>query len=95
MNKKRILAFLAAVSILASGVVFAEYDPNKEIDTSVPYTTLSLEDGATDAIAYDGETEEVAVIGGAVVDGVKTEDVNGNVMIPLRQVAEGLGYTVN
>lgn len=93
MNKKRILAFLAAVSLLANGAVFAEYDPNKVIDTSVPYTTLSLEEEAVDAIAYDGE-EEVAVIGGAVIDGVKTEDVNGNVMIPLRQVAEGLGYTV-
>ncbi len=94
MNKKRILSFLAAVSMLLSGVVYAEYDPNKVIDTSVPYTTLSLREEATDAIAYDGETEEVAVIGGAVVDGVKTEDVNGNVMIPLRHVAENLGYTV-
>ncbi len=94
MNKKRILAFLAAVSLLASGVVFAEYDPNKVIDTSLPYTTLSETTASEEAKAYDGETEEVAVIGGAVIDGVKTEDVNGNVMIPLRQVAEGLGYTV-
>ena len=95
MNKKRILAFLAAVSILASGAVVAEYDPNKVIDTSLPYTTLAETTQSEEAKAYDGEETVGAAIGGAVVDGIKTEDVNGNVMIPLRQVAEGLGYTVN
>ena len=94
MNKNRILAFLAAISLLASGVVMAEYNPDKVIDTSLPYTTLAETTQSEEAKAYDGEETVGAAFGGAVVDGVKTEDVNGNVMIPLRQVAEGLGYTV-
>lgn len=81
-NKKRILAFLAAISLLASGAVYAEYDPEKVVDTSSPITTLSV-------------TEETPyAVNGATVDGVIAADVNGVKMIPLRSVAEGLGYTV-
>ncbi len=95
MNKtKRIIALTAAVSILAAGAsVFAEYDPNKVIDTSIPYTTLSETESSEEAKAYDGETV-TSPVNFAMVDGVPAEDVNGTVMMPLRAVAESLGYTV-
>ncbi len=96
-NKKRILAFLAAACIMASGTAMAEYDPNKVIDTSIPYTTLSETDEtlAIEEVPTE-EAEDVAPICNfAMLDGIKTEDVNGITMIPLRQVAEGLSYTVN
>ena len=81
-NKKRILAFTAALSILASGAVFAEYDPNKVIDPSAELVTTSV-------------TEDMpAVVNGATIDGVIVENVNDITMIPLRSVMEGLGYTV-
>ncbi len=82
-NKKKILAFLAAICLLSSGTAFAEYDPSKEIDTSIPYTTLSLRP----------ETAP-AEMNGAKVDGVPVQEVGGVIMIPLRSVAESLGYTV-
>lgn len=81
-NKKRILALMAALSILASGTAFAEYDPDKVIDPSSELVTTSV-------------TEEVpAVVNGATVYDVVAEEVNGITMIPLRSVMENLGYTV-
>jgi len=96
MNKKRILAFLAAVCMMASGTAMAEYDPNKVIDTSIPYTTLSETDKtlAIEEVPSEKAEEAAPVLNGATVEGIKAEDVNGITMIPLRQVAEGLGYTV-
>ena len=98
-NKKRILAFLAAACIMASGTAMAEYDPNKVIDTSVPYTTLSETDEtlAIEEVPSEEATEsEVAPITNfAKIDGIQVEEVDGITMIPLRQVAESLGYTVN
>ncbi len=82
-NKKKILAFLAAICLLSSSTAFAEYDPNKEIDTSVPYTTLSLR-----------PEEAPAEMNGAKVDGVPVQEVGGIIMMPLRSVAESLGYAV-
>lgn len=96
MNKKRILAFLAAVCIMTSGTAMAEYDPNKVIDTSIPYTTLSETDEtlAIEEVPTEEAIDVAPVMNGATVEGIKAEDVNGITMIPLRQVAEGLGYTV-
>lgn len=93
-SKKRILAFLAAVSLMASGTAMAEYDPNKVIDTSIPYTTLSETTVSEEAKAYDGETDVMPIVNFAMLNGVTAEDVNGIVMMPLRSVAESLGYTV-
>lgn len=86
MNKttKRILASLTALGLLSGGAVFAEYDPDKVIDTSNPVMTLSAEN----------EEETPRVMNGASVNGVVTVDVDGVQMLPLRSVAEGLGYTV-
>ena len=98
MNKKRILAFVAAVCMMTSATAMAEYDPNKVIDTSIPYTTLSETD---ETLAIEEvPTEESAkveplIVNGAMLDGVKAEDVSDITMIPLRYVAEALGYTVN
>lgn len=95
MNKmKRLIAITAAVSMLLAGVsAFAEYDPNKVIDTSIPYTTLSETEISEEAKAYDGETI-TAPVNFAMVDSISVEDANGTVMMPLRSVAESLGYTV-
>ena len=95
MNKtKRLITFLTAISMLAAGTsAFAEYDPNKVIDTSIPYTTLSETVESEEAKAFDGETV-TSPVNFAMVDGVPAEDVNGTVMMPLRSVAESLGYTV-
>lgn len=84
MNNKRILALAAALCVMSANVAFAEYDPNKVIDTSVPYTTLSLT-----------APEAPAAFGGAVADNISVQEVNGITMMPLRSVAETLGYTVN
>lgn len=95
MNKmKRLIAISAAVSMLSAGVsAFAEYDPNKVVDTSIPYTTLSETEASEEAKAYDGETV-APIVNFAMIDGVKAEEVDGTVMMPLRAVAESLGYTV-
>ena len=97
-SKKRILAFLAAACIMASGTAMAEYDPNKVIDTSIPYTTLSETDetlAIEEVPSEEAVEEEPLICNGAMLNGIQVEDVNGITMIPLRQVAEGLSYTVN
>ena len=95
MNKmKRLLAFSAALSMLTAGVsAFAEYDPNKVVDTSIPYTTLSETEISEEAKAYDGETVS-PIVNFAMIDGVKAKEVDGIMMMPLRSVAESLSYTV-
>ena len=97
MKTNRILASLAAISMLAGGSVMAEYDPNKVIDTSVPYTTLAETTVSEEAKAFDGDmavVEPMPIVNGAMLNGIQTEDVNGVVMMPLRSVTEALGYTV-
>lgn len=84
-NKKRILAIAAVISVLSGSMAYAEYNPDKVIDPTNPIMTLSV----------DGETEETPkAINGATISSVAAEEVNGIKMIPLRSVAEGLGYTV-
>ncbi len=46
------------------------------------------------AVVEDGAMERAYVSNGGVVDGVSVVDIEGIWMMPLRQVAEGLGYTV-
>ena len=83
--KKRILAIAAVICVLSGSMAYAEYDPNKVIDPSNPITTLSVDSEAEDA---------PRVINGATLPSVSAQEVNGVKMIPLRSVAEGLGYTV-
>lgn len=83
-NKKRLSALVAVIGIFAGSAVCAEYIPGKEVDTSSPIMTLSA----------DAPVEGSETINGAILYDVKAENVNGIVMIPLRAVAEGLGYTV-
>lgn len=83
--KKRILAIAAVICVLSGSMAYAEYDPNKVVDPSNPITTLSV----------DGEAEDAPrVVNGATLPSVSAQEVNGVKMIPLRSVAEGLGYTV-
>lgn len=83
-NAKKVIAGLVAAGVLASGsMVFAEYDPNKVIDTSVEYTTLSAEGDSHAPVEYNGAT---LLAGTAAVD--------GHTMFPVRYVFETLGYEV-
>lgn len=86
MNKKRILALAAVVSILSGAMAHAEYDPDKVIDTSSPIMTLSAE---------AEEINEAPVLNGVTLPSISAKDVNGVIMIPLRELCEGLGYEVN
>lgn len=84
-NKKRILAIAAVICVLSGSMAYAEYDPDKVIDPTNPIMTLSA----------DGEAEDApSVVNGATLPSVSVKEVNGVKMIPLRSVAEGLGYTV-
>ncbi len=84
-NKKRILAIAAVICVLSGSMAYAEYDPDKVIDPTNPIMTLSA----------DGEAEDTPrVMNGATLPSVSVKEVNGVKMIPLRSVAEGLGYTV-
>lgn len=84
-NKKRILAIAAVICVLSGSMAYAEYDPDKVIDPTNPIMTLSA----------DGEAEDApSVMNGATLPSVSVKEVNGVKMIPLRSVAEGLGYTV-
>lgn len=84
-NKKRILAIAAVICVLSGSMAYAEYDPDKVIDPTNPIMTLSA----------DGEAEDAPrVMNGATLPSVSVKEVNGVKMIPLRSVAEGLGYTV-
>lgn len=80
-NKKRIMALAAVICVLSASTAYAEYDPNKVIDP--------------DAMSTRSVTVEApATINGATIPSVKVETAEGIKMIPLRSVAENLGYTV-
>ena len=96
-NSKRIIAALAAAGLLSSGAVFAEYDPNKTIDPSQPLLTTSAKpdgDQLPLAPAPEGETLTPAAPNGATLYSVESKELDGHTIIPLRSVAEGLGFTV-
>ncbi|MBQ2897143.1 MAG: copper amine oxidase N-terminal domain-containing protein [Clostridia bacterium] len=74
--KKRILAAVAAVSMLASFAAVAE-EANDVMLISEP------------------AVEEQAMVNGATLWGVNVQVLDEITMMPLREVAEGFGYTVN
>lgn len=87
-NAKKVIAGLIAAGMLASGsAVFAEYNPDKVIDTSLEYTTLSA-DGEIQA-----PDENTITYNGASVN-IGTEEVNGHKMFPVRYIFESLGFEV-
>ena len=75
---KKALATVAALSILASGSVFAAETVATDVNSEV------------NAV----ETAMSASINGATISSVNVIDVNGTLMFPLRSVAEGFGYNV-
>lgn len=75
--KKRILAAVAAVVMIASFAVCAE------------------EANDVMLISADSIAEETVVSNGATLWGVEVQTLDEITMIPLREVAEGFGYTVN
>lgn len=85
--KKRVLAAVAAVGMLASVAAYAEdvvlnYELPDEIQGDV-------------MLINEPVVEETVMVNGATLPYVEIEEVEGITMIPLREVAEGLGYTVN
>ena len=78
-NSKRIVASIAALGLISTGGVFAMPTVEEEVPVNI-----SAE-----------EIVEAPVVNGAVVDGVEAVMVGESLMIPLRAVAEGLGYQVN
>ena len=88
--KKRILAAVAAVGVLASVGAYAS-------------ESVALDPHAPDEIQGDimliseaGEVvEEAVMVNGATLPYVEAKTFEDATMIPLREVAEGLGYTVN
>lgn len=84
-NKKRILAIAAVLCVLSGSMACAEYIPDNVIAPSDSIT-----------VPADGNEAEAApkVVNGATLPAVSVKAVDGVTMIPLRSVAEGLGYTV-
>lgn len=84
-TKKAISALIAAGMIVSSGAVFAEYDPDKVVDTSLDYVTLSDEYLETSALdTYNGTS---------LLTGI--QNIDGHIMFPVRYVFEGLAFDVN
>ena len=87
--KKRILAVIAAVGMLASVAAYAQEG-------------IALDPNAPDEIQGDimlinepVVEEEAVLVNGATLPYVEVEVLDEVTMMPLREVAEGFGYTVN
>lgn len=81
-NTKQVLSAVAAIAVLSSGITaFADYVPGKEIDPTIP-STKSVTPNYT--LKVDGN----------VLEGANIYISDARVMIPLRMVAEALGYKV-
>ncbi len=78
---KKMIVPVAALSLLATGSVFATEVANTDAELPV-------------LISAPAEVDVAPVINGATVDGVPVVVENDIVLIPLRAVAETLGYTV-
>ncbi len=78
---KKMIVPVAALSLLTTGAVFATEVENTDAELPV-------------LISEPAEYDVLPVINGASVDGVPVLVENDIVLIPLRSVAEGLGYTV-
>ena len=77
---KKILASACALGLLASGAVFAAEEP--VVTDGVTATPITTEEPAA------------PVQNGGTVYAVEAQEINGQVAVPLRSVAEALGYTV-
>lgn len=87
--KKRVLAAVAAVGMLASVAAYAE-------DVVLNYELPDEIQGDIMLISEAGEVvEEAVMVNGATLPYVEAKTFEDTTMIPLREVAEGLGYTVN
>lgn len=90
--KKRILAAVAAVGMLASVSAYAAEDV--VLDYNVPDEIQGDIMLISEPIVEEA-VEETVMVNGATLPYVEVKDADGVTMIPLREVAEGLGYTVN
>ncbi len=80
-NSRRFIASAAALGLLSTGAVFAADAPVSG-DAALPSQPVT-------------EPAAPAVRNGGTINSVAVREVNGVKMIPLRQVGEELGYTVN
>lgn len=83
---KKVFALAAVIAVLTTGSasVFAEYDPNRPIDPSAGITATKSAEGAA-----------TVTVNGKFLEGAKTYvGESGEVMIPIRVVAEELGFEV-
>lgn len=78
---KKVVVPVVALSLLATGAVFATEAVNPEAELPV-------------LISESAEYDVLPVVNGATIDGVPVVVQNDIVLIPLRSVAETLGYTV-
>lgn len=78
---KKTVVSVAALSLLTTGAVFATEAVNPEAELPV-------------LISESAEVDVLPVMNGATIDGVPVVIENDIVLIPLRAVAETLGYTV-
>lgn len=78
---KKLIVPVAALSLLTTGSVFAT-----EVDSTPAELPVLISESA--------EAEVLPVVNGASIDGVPVVVENDIVLIPLRAVAETLGYTV-
>ncbi len=79
---KKTIALTLAIGMISATTVFAEYNPDKVVDPNAEFVTTSLTLGEPDLI-----------VGGNAVE-VKPMVLDNEVMVPLRALAEGLGYEV-
>ncbi len=77
---KKFVVPMTALSLIATGAVFA--------------TEVTVDEELPVLISAPAEIDVLPVINGATVDGVPVVVENDITLIPLRAVAEGLGYTV-
>ncbi|MEG1441123.1 MAG: copper amine oxidase N-terminal domain-containing protein [Oscillospiraceae bacterium] len=82
---KRILASLTAIGMLSSGAVFAEYNPDKVIDPNAP---------ATKMVEPTNTAPNKPIVNGATIYSIAGVMVEDHLTVPVRAVAEQLGYTV-
>ena len=83
---KKLFAIMAVISVLSAGAAasFADYDPNRPIDPSQPIMATKT------AVAANTVTVNDKLLEGAEC----YVNESGNVMIPIRAVAENLGFEV-
>lgn len=81
-NTKKVIALISAAGMLSSGAAFAAEDVNNQ-------------DIAANDVSATVEEQPRLSYNGATLKGVEAVDVAGYKFLPLRTVAEGLGFEVN